>query len=602
MRSAGVSEASALANASRELLSAGDAIGAERVLGPVFDQLRSDPAVLHLMGLIKRAQGQLEAAERHFRRAIALSLSEGGYYNDLGVVLQGQGKFEEATRVLRAALALMPQAAAARVNLVGCLMAAGELAEAEREAQAYVAAHPGAESWTLLGKVQRAQGRDEAVLESAAAALRHAPKLRGVRYNYATALDRLGRAKEALDIYEKLTREDLDSAELALNFSRALYAAGRKKDAEAVAERGVQLWPAATALHGVLARMRWLRGEGEACAAVTEAVIAQRPRDLSLRLACADALHRAGLHQKALRALEEALRAAPDTPALLTAMGVVLDELERPLDALRALRRAAELTAGAPPARRNLLSTLLRAGQPEEALAIVRDLRAGDADEQYLIACECTALRMLGDSGYRTYCDYDRLVRTYDIPAPRNFFTTENFNASLADVLRAQHRSNAHPLDQHAVNGTQTGRSLLTLEEPAIKLFMASIDAAVRDYIKGLADDDAVGRRRGKHYRYASLWSLRLTNDGYLPNHVHDRGWISSAYYVALMPSERPRDARAGWLKLGEPNRAPAGCGPEKFVEPKPGRLVLFPSYMWHGTVPFEGAERLSAAFDVQPG
>jgi hypothetical protein len=67
------------------------------------------------------------------------------------------------------------------------------------------------------------------------------------------------------------------------------------------------------------------------------------------------------------------------------------------------------------------------------------------------------------------------------------------------------------------------------------------------------------------------------------------------------MPGERPKDPRAGWLKFGEANRAPAGCWPEKFVEPHPGMLVLFPSYMWHGTVPFEGAERLSMAFDMVP-
>jgi hypothetical protein len=29
---------------------------------------------------------------------------------------------------------------------------------------------------------------------------------------------------------------------------------------------------------------------------------------------------------------------------------------------------------------------------------------------------------------------------------------------------------------------------------------------------------------------------------------------------------------------------------------------VLFPSYMWHGTVPFDGqAPRLTIAFDLQP-
>jgi hypothetical protein len=42
---------------------------------------------------------------------------------------------------------------------------------------------------------------------------------------------------------------------------------------------------------------------------------------------------------------------------------------------------------------------------------------------------------------------------------------------------------------------------------------------------------------------------------------------------------------------------------PEHFVKPEPGMLVLFPSYMWHGTAPFGGKEpRLTIAFDVAPG
>jgi tetratricopeptide (TPR) repeat protein len=597
----GSPEASALANASRELLNAGDPVGAERVLAPVFHQLQSDAAALHLMGLIKRAQNQIEAAERCFRRAIAHAFDEGGYYNDLGVVLQAQRKYDEAIRVFRAALALTPKAATARINLIGCLMEAGQMAEAEREAQAFVAVHPGAESWTLLGKVQRSQDRHQDALASASAALKYGPQLRGLRYNYATALERLGRTEEALDIYEKLARQELDSADLAISFARALYVAGRKKDAEAVAERGVQQFPGSSSLHAALARMRWLRGEGEKCVALLEEAIAKRPQDLSLRLTCADALHRAQAPQKAAAVLDQALRLAPDATPLLTAMAVVLDDLDRSQDALKLLRRAAELSADTRTGRRNLLSTLLRAGQPEEALRVSRELQAEEPDEQYLIACESVALRMLGDAGYRELCDYDRLVRTYEIAPPRGFFTAENFNASLADVLRAQHRSNAHPLDQHIANGSQTGRSLLLLDDHVIKSFVAAIDAAVRDYIKGLPPESRVGRRRSKHYRYGGLWSTRLTDGGYLANHVHDRGWIASAYYAALMPAERPNEPRNGWLKLGEPNKAPPNCGPEKLIEPRPGLLVLFPAYMWHGTIPFEGSERLSAAFDVQP-
>ena len=46
-------DVSALALAARELLNRGDPVGAERVLSPVFNDLKLDPSVLHLMGLIK---------------------------------------------------------------------------------------------------------------------------------------------------------------------------------------------------------------------------------------------------------------------------------------------------------------------------------------------------------------------------------------------------------------------------------------------------------------------------------------------------------------------------------------------------------------------
>ncbi len=597
-------DVTAIANASRALFNEGDAVGAERVLSPVINQLRSEPTAMHLMGLIKRAQNNYDEAERWFRSAISHSFNEGGYYNDLGVVLQAKGEYAEALKVYRAAMALTPGAEATRVNIVRCLMEGGDLTEAEREARAYIAASPGPEAWTLLGQVQRAQEKNEEAISSAHEALKYNPQLRGLRLNLATAFDRAERPKEAMQIYEALGAKQIDSTELALNYGRALYAEGRKKEAETVLEQGVKLFPGNVALQSTLARVRWLRGEGENATAVMEASIAQRPNDLSLRLACADVLHRGLHHPKALRTLHDALTLAPDTPQLLTAYGIVLDELDRPRDGLQALRRVVELQPNVMSPKRNMLSTLIRAGQPEEALALTRALRADDPDEQYLIACEALALRVLGERSYHQIYDYDRYVRTYDIPAPRGFFTPQNFNAALADVLRTQHRNSAHPLDQHLHNGTQTGRSMLGLNEPNIKAFISAVEEAVRDYVSRLhpQDGDPVGYRRRDRSRFSGLWSVRLTNEGYQPNHVHDRGWISSAYYAALLPDETQRDPHAGWLKLGEPNRPVGGCPAERLIEPKLGMLVLFPSYMWHGTVPFEGAERLSMAFDVVPG
>jgi hypothetical protein len=76
-------------------------------------------------------------------------------------------------------------------------------------------------------------------------------------------------------------------------------------------------------------------------------------------------------------------------------------------------------------------------------------------------------------------------------------------------------------------------------------------------------------------------------------------GWFSSALYVAL-PEAGEGDA--GWLTLGAPQKELGlDVAPFRKIEPKPGRLVLFPSTMWHGTVPFAEGERLTIAFDVAP-
>ena len=43
------------------------------------------------------------------------------------------------------------------------------------------------------------------------------------------------------------------------------------------------------------------------------------------------------------------------------------------------------------------------------------------------------------------------------------------------------------------------------------------------------------------------------------------------------------------------------GLAPLRHIAPRPGRLAIFPSTTWHGTIPFAGEERLTIAFDIAP-
>ena len=92
-------------------------------------------------------------------------------------------------------------------------------------------------------------------------------------------------------------------------------------------------------------------------------------------------------------------------------------------------------------------------------------------------------------------------------------------------------------------------------------------------------------------------WSCLLRPNGFHTNHIHPTGWISSAFYADVPAVVDNDQTREGWFKLGESS---LGLGASD--KPERGMLVLFPSYFWHGTVPFGGSStRLTVAFDVVP-
>ena len=261
------------------LLNKGDAVGAERVLSPVIGQLGSDAKALHLMGLIKKRAGKL-------RRSRALLAQRRRAFLERGRLLQRSRRRAAGARrvrakpsaIFRAASRWCPTAQPTRVNWCAAMLAAGEFAEAEAEARAYVAANPGAGSWTLLGQVQRAQEKNEERACSAEAALQFAPDIHAACSSTTPPRSiALGRAKEALEhlCSARPSKEHRLPGPRAQLRARTLRRRG-KQEAEAVLEQGIKTWPIGRAARP-LARMRWLRGAGEASTALIEAEIASVP-------------------------------------------------------------------------------------------------------------------------------------------------------------------------------------------------------------------------------------------------------------------------------------------------------------------------------------
>jgi uncharacterized protein (TIGR02466 family) len=181
----------------------------------------------------------------------------------------------------------------------------------------------------------------------------------------------------------------------------------------------------------------------------------------------------------------------------------------------------------------------------------------------------------------------------------------ESFNAELNAWLDRMHPTTREYLDQSLRNGSQTPDKLFGAGHDLVERLQIRIREAIARYIAEMKEDDRhpLLSRKARNFDYTGSWSSRLRDCGFHTNHIHPEGWISSCYYVALPRAVEDADGRQGWIKFGEPALDVTLKEPiRRAIQPRQGRLVLFPSYMWHGTIPFHDTEpRTTIAFDVIP-
>ncbi len=592
--------------ASHATLSRGDADGAERLLRPVLAQADAPAKAYHLLGLIRSAQARWEEAEASMRRALQMTPGDHECWNSYASLFVRAKRHEEAVPLYRKAIASNPRYAPARQNLANALLALGRADDAEREARELLTLADTPQARAALGSALREQGEFEQAFAEFERALSQAPGNLAIRHDRAIVLDKLGRCDEAVREYRQLHQAGLRSHSLFSNWAGALLDSGQLEEAEAVLREAIAGDPADPIFQDNLARLRWIKTGQADFADEFRRALAARPDDVALRMGCADLLRRADQREASAAMIREGLARSPEHPLLLSALGVLLFEMDEPEEAERILKRALPSLKENWAQRENLVSVLLRLNKPEEALSHIDDALAVRPHDQAFLAHHATALGMLGDSGFVQLYDFNRMVRAYDLPTPPGFSSLSEFNAILCERLRSLHVLSAHPIDQSLVNGTQTSKGLLESRDPVIRAFLGSVEVVMQDFARAMPEEPRHpfwGRRSASgRVKLIGCWSVRLRQGGYHVNHIHPEGWISSAYYAVVPEEARGANDHQGWIQFGEPRWPIPGVSAGHFVEPRAGKLVLFPSYMWHGTVPFtQGEERMTIAMDAVP-
>jgi tetratricopeptide (TPR) repeat protein len=561
---------------------------------------------LRLLAGAKQALGDAAAAEGLLRQALDLDPRWTPTLATLGELLLTNGRGHEAESLLQRALTGKPPLPRAAFLLARYYNDTG------RAAQAVVVAAPlcmsGQADVDLSGQhiaALAALGRQNEAVSTYRRLVAAKPNNLAAAYGLATALNVANQHAEAERVAHDTLARGHKTAALYNTYAGSLIARGDLDNAEAAWRDCLKLEPRFVDAHNNLAKLIWMRtGDITRTTAPLDQALQSFANDDALWAAKAAILQGAGDPRGAFECLARQAASAQAPPMLLVRAGLAALEF----DAAAAVTLAERALLAVPQnaaARSLLAAALLGVGEARAALAHCDTLLSQAPDNQYLIALKTTAWRLLGDEGYAALCDYRNLVLPLELEAPAAWPDLASFFADLKVSLDRLHDPHGHPLlFQSLRHGTETTQDLARSTDPTIQALFASFAAPIRRYLDEVGQGaDPLRRRNHGRWRFNGSWSVRLRSAGHHTNHVHPRGWLSSACYIALPDSMNDGDTTDGILTFGEPGIATTpALASEYSVRPRVGMLVLFPSYFWHGTVPFRSEQpRLSVAFDVVP-
>lgn len=541
---------------------AGNFQQAESIYRQILDADPNQPETLHLSGMLALQTGRKEAAVELISKSAAIAPDNAETHFHLGVALQAVNRAEEAVGSYRTAIEKEPDYAEAYNNLGGAYEDLERLDEAVASYEKALSIRPDyAGAYMNLGAIYRKHGRPDA----------------------------------AVPYYRKAIEIQPDYAEAHCNLGLALTDLARLDEAVASHRQAIAIRPDYALAHEMLG----------------------------------NAFREQGKLADAIESYRDALAARPGFVDAHVNMGIALNELERFDEAIGQFRKAIDIAPDSRSARHNLAHALWKLERFDDARELFDGLDTPTGDAR---ALECLFAAGNYDAFYERQKarpeKYDPNLRVAAIDAfasqqlnrenpnpfcrnPLDFIRAYGGLDGMADAGGFLDRLVAEldrqpavwePFGKSTVAGFQTPAVLFDDPTGPIADLKRIIEAHIARYrAEDFAEDCDYVNRFPEAYTL-NAWYGKLVKGGHRLAHIHPSGWLSGVFYIRCPDAGDRGEGAIEFSLWGYGYPVLDETYPSKRHCPKNGDLVLFPSSLFHHTVPFHtDMERLVVAFDLVP-
>ncbi|MFC4699851.1 2OG-Fe(II) oxygenase family protein [Glaciecola siphonariae] len=567
----------------------------------------SNYETLQLYGALLHKAGQYEKAIDLLLASLSIEPNQAHVLNTLGNAYKALCNVNSAREKYDSAIQMKPDYADPYINLCQLLIQQEQLTDAS--AYLIEAFKHCPSNWQLLrlqGLLQKAQGSLALALKSVERAKELAPNQAVIFHDLALLLRMMGRSNEAISHYKQLLNLGYTSEVFFHNYANALSDVSQHDLALEYYSKALSINPTARDTLLNWCDLMWESGQGDKMFAAYEVAMKRddiRPEVISDYIKKLLRTNNIEAARVVFSRSQDMFPAHPLTSvnrialSCYTKTGAETIKLEDLSTQLKKICREPLVDLND---KLSCIEYALEKAAFETAYNELIWLQRSHPNDQWLLALLHTCQRVLPDKTY-SFKDVENYVFEYQISPPSGSSLTEYLQALKVHLL-SLHQSKEQPLEQTLHHGTQTRGNLFAKPHPLVAHIMSEYRQAVVAYKHALSKLPELypGFWQEKPFTFSGSWSVALRQSGFHNNHIHPMGWLSSACYISLPDFDQ--SSNAGYFQVGIPNLANDGLGLPalKEVMPQEGKLVLFPSMLWHGTVPFKQNElRLSIACDI---
>lgn len=412
-----------------------------------------------------------------------------------------------------------------------------------------------------------------------------------------------GEPELALEQYDLLLSQNIASFQLEHNVANAYADLEQHDKAITHYNKALNLNESYIETHKSLNNLLWETGNKEQFLKSFETALSHNPLNSELRFTYVSALLKNDQIETATNVLLTADDSIKDFSDYYMLLSKCYYNQDRKAESLQLLQQGSQMKDVNATLRLEYSIQLLEVRKAELAIEQLTKMLDVQPHDQVALAYLGTAWRIIGDPREPQLNDYQNLVQEYTLTSVGDYQDMGKYLAELYQYLSTLHDKVDYEVDLTLRKGTQTKGLLFNDPHPLIQSLASEFKRCIEDYrqrnLKLLGNK--YGLKKVNHFDFSGSWSIKLTKNGFHTRHVHPKGWLSSCFYVQLPQSVEESSDKQGWIKFGEPNLDNVeGLPAARYVKPVAGKLVLFPSYMWHGTVPFQDdSTRTTIAFDV---